>query len=545
MNSVDYTMQSHSHMHKLHDDENLNTHRLIHGHHPLSLDEGDGVVVVALFDDASRNSKDEKDPSRKLTFVDGIAIVVGIIIGSGIFSSPGLALERAGSPGADLLAWALSGFLATMAAQCYLELGGMMPSAGGDFDYLGRAYGQQAAFSFAWFNFWVSKTGSQAIIATVFGRYFEAVIKGNTTDLENSDGDSESMTSKFLAMGLIIFITLLNCAGVKESAFVSIILTTTKVILVLLVFVFAIAYTSSGKQYSHNITHNLSWQHSFDGSKGILQFGTAMVACLWCFDGFADGNFLQEEMVNPVQDLPRIIRFGLLLVTCCYILTNIGYLAVLDVDTIEDTKAIAVQFGDTVSDIFRNGKAVLPTMFACGVSLSTMGAINGSIMTGGRAFYAVARAGKFPSLMAKLNARGSPYAALLAQGTWSIVLLMIPGSNFSTLLDYFGPTSWLFYAFSASCVIRLRYIEPDTFRPFTVPFYPLPPLVVIGIASVIFISSLIESPLFTMLAVVFVLLSYPVHMLMEKYGYFNEDETLPASLSTQNVLHQRLPVVEH
>lgn len=487
--------------------------------------------------------KSDESTVRKLTFVDGISIVVGIIIGSGIFSSPGLALERAGSPGADLVAWALSGVLVTMAAQCYLELGGMMPSAGGDFDYLGRAYGEVAAFSFAWFNFWVSKTGSQAIIATIFGRYFESVLLGTTSELKDADGDNESVTSKLLAVGLIVVITLINCAGIKESAIVSIVLTSTKVILVLMVFIFAVAYASSGKQYSHNFTHNLSISSSFDGSHGILQFGTAMVACLWCFDGFADGNFLQEEMINPERDLPRIIRIGLLIVTCCYILTNIGYLTVLDVDTIEDTKAIAVQFGDTVSDLFHSGKAVLPAVFAIGVSLSTMGAINGSIMTGGRAFFAVARAGKFPSLLARLNSRGSPYAALLAQGAWAIVLLMIPGSNFSTLLDYFGPTSWLFYAFSASSVIMLRYKEPDAVRPFQVPLYPLPPLLVIAIAMVIFFSSLIESPLFTMLALVFVLLSFPVHLLMERYGLFASPGEV-GSTTTQSILHQRLPSEE-
>jgi amino acid transporter len=477
-------------------------------------------VIPESTRDSNLSEQSKQENNRKLTYIDGIAIVVGIIIGSGIFSSPGLALERSGSPGADLIAWAVSGMLVTLAAQCYLELAGMMPSAGGDFDFLGRAYGERAAFSFAWFNFFVSKTGSQAIIATIFGRYFESVLRGNTSALKDDSSADETVTSKILAVTVIVLMTGLNCAGVKESAWASIVLTSTKVVLVLLVFIFAVAYASSSKVRGETFNTNLGITNSFQGSNSIFEFGTSMVACLWCYDGFADGNFLQEEMVDPVRDMPRIIRVGLLLVTCCYILTNIGYLSVLSYDTITDTKAIAVQFGDTVSDMFKTGRDILPNMFALGVSLSTLGAVNGSIMTGGRAIYAVARAGKFPAQLAKINSRGSPYMSLIAQGAWSIVLLLIPGSNFSTLLDYFGPTSWLFYGFSASAVIRLRYIEPDTIRPFKVPFYPLPPLVVITLAMVIFISSLIESPLFTLLALGFVVMSYPIHLLMERYGYF-------------------------
>jgi amino acid transporter len=487
--------------------------------HTLIPNTEEGVIFDHDQSYNSNTSGDEssKKPHRKLTFLDGIAIVVGIIIGSGIFSSPGLALERSGSPGADLIAWTVSGLLVMLAAHCYLELGGIMPSAGGDFDYLSRAYGTRVGFSFAWFNFFVGKTGSQAIIATVFGRYFESVIMGTTSSLTDGNSD-ESTTSKLLAAALIITIAVLNCAGIKESAIISIVMTGTKILLVLMVFVFSVIYVCTpGGNHTENFVENLSASSSFNGSKSIFSFGSAMIACLWCFDGYADGNYLQEDMINPRRDLPNIVRIGLVLVTLCYILINIGYFTVLSKDTIIDTKAIAVQFGDTVSDIFKTGKGVLPTILALGVSLSTVGAINGSIMTGGRAFYAVARSGRFPPPLGRLNSRGAPYVALLCQMTWSLVLLMIPGSNFSTLLDYAGPTTWLFYALTASSVIALRYKEPNTQRPFLVPLYPLPPLIVIVIALVIFISSLVESPMFTLLAIGFVVLSVPVYSIMRYY----------------------------
>jgi APA family basic amino acid/polyamine antiporter len=435
-------------------------------------------------------------PDRKLTAVDGIAIVVGIIIGSGIFSSPGLALERCGSSGVVLIAWTLSGLVTMLAAMCYLELGSIMPSAGGDFDYLRRAYGDRMAFAFAWYNFFVGKTGSQAIIATIFGQYFEAVVRGNTTSLEEGSSSSYSGVSKISAIALVVFITLLNCSGVKESAVLSIVLTATKVLLILMVFMFAIVFVCSGN--SEIASGNLSPATSFQGSKSPLGFGSAMVACLWryvvrtlglpvscplfcpyidsslfslfslfylncspahllncspshllsytpplllclctSFDGFADGNFLLEELINPIRDLPRIIVVGLSIVTACYLLINIGYLSVLDKDTIIDSKAIAIEFGNAVSNsLFNKGKQVLALVLAFGVSMSTAGSENGSIMTGGRAFFAVAREGKAPQSMARLNLAGAPWVALIAQGLWAIVLLCLPGTN-TMLLCYY------------------------------------------------------------------------------------------------------------
>lgn len=521
--------------------------------HGLIQSASDQVVAcdisnpLAAVDFADTNAEEKYDsrakPERKLTAVDGVAIVVGIIIGSGIFSSPGLALERCGSSGSVLIAWSLSGLVAMQAAFCYLELGSFIPSAGGDFDYLQRAYGERMAFSFAWFNFFVSKTGSQAIIATIFGRYFEAVILGDTSSLEGDDNSEpkESTTSKVAAVCLIVFITLLNCTGIKESAVLSMVLTTTKVLLIVMVFIFALVYISYSDESRQVVQENLSPSSSFNGTNNFLKFGSSLVACLWSFDGFADGNFLLEELIHPIRDLPRIILGGMTLVTVCYLLINIGYLSVLDKQTIIDSKAIAVQFGDTVSDtLFHKGKNVLALVLAFGVSMSTAGALNGSIMTGGRAFFAVAREGKAPNVMARLNSRGAPWAALLAQGSWSLLLVCLPGSNFSSLLDYFGPASWMYYAFSSSAVIKLRYSEPDTVRPFKVPFFPFPPLLVITVASYIMISSLATNPLYTSLALGFIVLAFPVHMLMERYEVRNPSTSTRTYEASENVLYKKL-----
>ena len=491
-------------------------------------------------EELDRHNTEHSLHSGRFGFYDGLGIVIGIIIGSGIFSSPGVALKRAGSAGLSLIAWTFSGCLVGLTSTCYLELASLYPKAGGDYEYLTRAYGDRAGFSFAWFNFWISKTGSQAIIATIFGRYFERVVillymmcnggsesdslkKASSVDSSASalspDHDEESIFSKTTAITGIVFITILNCLSVKESSIIQNVLTASKLILVIQLFVAALVYylfatsndDNEGEGYGTVDSTTLSSsEQSFQGSTDIFGFSTALVACLWSFDGWADLNFMMEELAQP-SGLPRIVLTAIFTVTSAYILCNIAYFLVLPLDTMTDSRAIGTDFGIAIS----NGQSVAfwPIFIAFGVVISTAGSLNGSIMTGARAFYAVARDGKFPKQLSRVNMAGSPYGALIAQGMWTIVLLLLPGSSFSTLLDYFGPASWFFYAFTSSSVIWLRRKEESKYleRSFKVPFYPLPVVAVIIIAAFIITCSIIRSPFYVLLAFGFVALSVPAH----------------------------------
>lgn len=382
------------------------------------------------------NGPPQRIPNRSLTFLDGFAIIVGIIIGSGIFSSPGVALERSGSPGAALLAWACAGALVCLTSQCYFELGCMFPTAGGDYDYLQKAFGDRAAFSFAWFNFFISKPGSQAIIATIFGRYCETVFTGQST-FGHPGQSGETAVTKIIAALVLAVITGVNCIGLKESALLQIILTFTKLGLVVLLFIVAIAKSSKDTAV---IAANLSPQFAFRGSNGIFDFGSAMIACLWSYDGWCDLNFLMEDLAEPQKMLPKVVLSSLTVVTVAYVLANVAYFAVLSRDQIETSPAVAFDLGIAV--VAPSRSMVLASAFAVGVALSALGSVNGSIMSGGRAFFAVARDGKAPACLARENAAGAPWAALLAQGGWGIFLVLLPQSSFSTLLDYFGPARY-------------------------------------------------------------------------------------------------------
>jgi len=314
--------------------------------------------------------------------------------------------------------------------------------------------------------------------------------------------------SKGLAVTLIVVITLLNICSVKESTWLQNTLTCLKIALIVLIFVAAVVFIStSSSSSSSNAHNNLSPAASFEESRSPPFFFYSLVSCLWGFDGWADVNFLTEELLQPSQ-LPHIVTLAVITVTCVYLLANVSYLLVLDIQTIKSSYAIGAQFG---SEISTGGSIAWPLTLAIGVAVSTAGSVHGSIFTGARAFYAVAREGKAPKFLSKVSSIGSPVGALIGQGAWTVVLLCLPGSSFETLLAYFGPASWAFYALGCAAVIKLRYTQPQATRPFRVPFYPFTPLFVIFLAICIVISSISESPLYCLLALAFILLSFPFH----------------------------------
>lgn len=260
-----------------------------------------------------------------------------------------------------------------------------------------------------------------------------------------------------------------------------------------------------------------------------------MIPCLWAYDGWSSLNFLAEEMRDFENLLPKAILAAVLTVMACYIAANLAYLSVLSQDTIEDSDAIAIDFGRQVQS---KGQSILAGCFALGVTLSVAGTCHGSLMTGARAFYATAREGMAPPILAKLNRFNTPYVAVIAQGAWAIFLVLLPGSSFSTMLDYSGPASWLFYAITGSSIIRLRITEPNAVRPFRVPLYPFPPLLLCAMSIFLIVSSVVRSPLFCLLALGLVALSIPVWYLVKRvYGlHFPKLPPLPTESSITPLL---------
>lgn len=318
---------------------------------------------------------------RKLDFYDGMGVIISIMIGSGIFASPGIVLKHANTPSNVLLSWFLSGIIVMLTSLCYTELGSRYPSAGGDYEYLVRAYGNHIGFTFIWYYFWISKPGSQAIIATVFGDYLLRALYGrnhhfnNNNDNRNSDNNIEYL-SKLFSITLIILLTSINCLGIKESSTLMNILTLLKLLLILFITINGIVHIFTNPSI---IESNFS--NSNSNSNSLLSFNfeaiSSLIPCLWAYDGWADINFLLEEFKSTTSSkyLSLLVCSSIFVVMLCYLLTNVAYFSVLSSDSIMNTTTIGLDYGYTIHHI-------VGVIMTIGIIMSTVGSAHGSILTG-------------------------------------------------------------------------------------------------------------------------------------------------------------------
>jgi amino acid transporter len=265
------------------------------------------------------------------------------------------------------------------------------------------------------------------------------------------------------------------------------------------------------------------------------------MACLWAFEGWADLSFLSEELINYEKNVGPLCVSAILIVSICFLIINVSYFIVLDKHQIVHSDAVAIDFGQEVSS---SGNSILPYYLLISVALSAAGAANSLIITGGRAFYAIAQSNQAPPMMGRLNYAGVPAVSLVAQGTWAIVLVLLPGSSFQTLLQYMGPASWLFYALTCCAVIRLRVTEPKLHRPYRVPLYPLPPLIIVGVAFYLLSNTLSKEPFFCFLSLGFIALSLPAWWLIQRFHIF-PDEDQEAGIGDRGSINHSLLIHSH
>ncbi|WP_287128863.1 amino acid permease [Candidatus Cyanaurora vandensis] len=438
---------------------------------------------------------------RSMTFIDGAALIVGTTIGSGIFASPGKVLGSVGSVGLAMLVWVVAGLLSLAGALCYAELGAALPVSGGEYVYLRKGLDRSLGFMFTWTNFFVLKSGSQAIISIVFARYLGSVLLGLDPRTPNLDSD---WRLKAIAITTLLVLTLINCLGVRWGALVQVIFTGLKLLALTGIIILGLGalVTTGGAGFNDPFTPFAVPPADFNL---VSAFGLAMISALWAYDGWNNLNYVTEELQAPEKNLPRAIISGILGVMAVYILANLAYLAVLSPQQIVTSGAVATEFAVRV--LGPVGGVLIPLA----VAVSTFGSTNGSLLSGARVLYASARDGQFPGFLNRLSPQGVPVLALLVQGVWAAALV-IPG-NFGTLVDYFGFAAWAFYGLAAIALMRLRQVAPDLPRPYQVWPYPLIPLVFLGVSGFLVVNLLLESPLQSGLALGFMLLALPVYWL--------------------------------
>ncbi|CAM1308452.1 SLC7A9 (predicted) [Pycnogonum litorale] len=406
---------------------------------------------------------------RRVGLFSGTALIVGTMIGSGIFVSPKGVFERTGSIGLCLIVWGACGILAMLGALAYGELGTMLPNSGAEYTYLDEAFGGLPAFMFAWLSVFVLKPSMLAIIALSFGEYIVEPLSHGCT--------SSGILIKIIATLTVALITFINCYSVSVATKIQNIFTAAKLVAIAIIIVCGIVKMAEGNvQFIYK---------GFEGStSSFSDIATALYSGLWAYDGWNNLNYVTEELINPFTNLPRAISIGLPLVTICYVLVNFSYFAVMTSAELVASDAVALTFGNRVLGF-------VSWIMPLAVALSTFGAGNGTCFTSGRLAFVAARKGHLSEVMAFVHVRKlTPSPALIFNAIIAI-LMLIPG-NIGTLIDFFSFTAWLFYGATMLALIVMRWTRPNMHRPYKVPL--IIPVIVMIVSVYLVIAPIVDNP---------------------------------------------------
>ncbi|MCH8067733.1 MAG: amino acid permease [Candidatus Marinimicrobia bacterium] len=423
---------------------------------------------------------------RSLTLLDSTMINVGTIIGSGIFLVPTTVALYLESSSLVLGLWIVAGIVTLFGALSVAELGAAMPKAGGQFVYLREAYGPIWGFLYGWATFAVINTGSIAAVAVAFASYF-----GNFVPLSPAE-------IKGVAISSIVFLTLLNCLGVKSGTRTQNLLTFMKVgALVGLVLVGLIMPGGNLSNFSP-----LFSTHSFLSLAAPL--GIAMVAILWSYDGWIEITYVAGEVKNPGRNIPLSLLLSTLTVIAVYILVNFVYIYTLSIQNMAQSDFVAADSAMVV--LGEKGG----TLITIAILVSTFGANNGFILTGARIYYAMAKEGLFFQSVSRVHSRfRTPVHSLLLQGAWASVLTLT--GTFEQLFTYVIFSSWFFYAMSCGAVLILRQKKPDLHRPYKTWGYPWVPIVFIVFAVWLTLNTIVNDPRDSVIGAGIILLGLPAY----------------------------------
>jgi len=421
---------------------------------------------------------------RRLSTWDAAMIVIGGVIGAGIFRTPATVAERTGSGAQVLVLWAIGGLLTLAGVLCYAELGARRPQAGGTYVYLREAFGQLPAFLFGWTMALINYPGSVAAVATTFADYFCTVVGLPLPYV------------KPVAVGAIAFIVGVNLFGIRAGAMVQNIFTVLKLaaIALLVVVGLVLARGHLGMVLAPDVAHPVSsWA-----------FVGALLPVLFAYGGFHYLNDLAGEVRNPQRTLPRALGMGMAGVVTCYVLVNFAYLAGLSHAGLAASQAPAA---DLMRRLFGEHGA---TVIAVGIACSTFGYCNIAIAGGARVLQTMGADGMFFRAAGRIEPRTrAPQIALAALGLWAIVLTL--SGSFGQLLDYTTVGEWLAHVFGIATLFWYRRHFFDQPSPYRVPFYPLLPLLfVVTVVSVI-VATAIHTPGDAGMSLVIIALGVPVY----------------------------------
>ena len=448
-----------------------------------------------------------KELFRGLTLVDAASIVVGSILGTGVFLKTSTMATLVGNPWMVLIIWVVAGLLSLAGALAYAELGSIMPDAGGEYVYLKEGYGDMWAFLYGWMRFWIGSPGSIAAYAVGAMTFMSGAI-----DLSIVGGKVSA------SIIVIIIFSSINCLSVSFGGRLNSIMTGLKIFMILGISA-GIFFGGEGASFTH---FNESTP-GMTGFAGWAAFGSATLAALWAYDGWNNLPMIGGEIKNPQRNIPLSLGFGMLIILAIYCVANLAYFYALpfteiltsNSDAYPDALPVATKAAMTF--LGQSGITILSAAFV----FSALGAMNGGIMTGARVPYAMAKDGLFFKQLANVNDVSLvPVTAIIVQGV--VAMLLALSGTFDQLTNYVVFSAWIFYAMVTGVVFVMRKKRPDAPRSYKTVGYPVVPFIFIVLAVLLLINTVFESPKESLIGLAFILSGIPVFYIFRK---FNNEES--------------------
>jgi APA family basic amino acid/polyamine antiporter len=441
---------------------------------------------------ALRNASGATGLARRLTLGDSIAIVVGMMIGGGIFLVPNLVARSLPSTPMMMAVWVVAGAVSLIGALACAELGSAFPATGGQYVFLREAYGPAAAFLCGWSLFTVARTAQAAWLAVVFSIYLGYFVRLG------------HLPSLLVSLAVLATFTWVNYRGVKFGTVVQNSFTSAKVVGLLIIIAAALLLGGPATHSGAVPPHGLA-------SISISSFGVALIACLLGYDGWVQLTFVAGEIRNPERNVMRALVVGTLAVTGIYLLANTAYLRVLSIPEIAASGHVGADATERVLGPI--GGRVVSLI----ILISVLGTLNGCFLTSPRVYFAQAADGLFFRKFADVHpVYGTPGFAIVAQAVWSAVLLV--SGSYESLIDYSLFGIWLFYGLMIGAVIVLRRNRPDLAHPYRMWGYPITPVVFLLVTLWFLINMLITRPQASFSGLGLILTGVPAYFLWRRYG---------------------------
>lgn len=452
----------------------------------------------------NRMNQEKPHLLRQLNLLDATFLVIGGVVGSGIFMTTGFIAEYLPSPGLILIVWLVGGFIALTGALAFAELGAMYPKAGGQYVYLREAYGPLAGFLYGWGFFWVIECGGIATLAVAFGEFFGYFFPSLSTktyilELNLLGSDYSLSAGQLVAIASILILSAVNYFGIKSGIIVQNIFTFLRIVSVAALVLLGLIL---GKKAG---VMNVNQLFTGDSGFNFKLFGLALIAVLWTYDGWYSVSCTAEEVKKPERNIPLGLILGTLSVTLIYLSMNLVYILALPVDKMKGVTRV----GELVSTQLFGSTA---TFFISGtIMISIFGCLSATVLYGPRVYFAMAEDGSFFQGMKYIHPRYHvPTKAIVWQAVWSSLLCL--SGTYQDLFEYVVFALVIFFAATGFAVIVLRIKRPEAKRPYRTWGYPLLPLLFVLINLAVFFNTIWAQPLQSLVGSIILIIGIPAFL---------------------------------